>query len=95
MKKQSFLLALGLLLWFLLAVARLEAGREEQGRQQLEEALRRTAVSCYAMEGRYPPSIDHMRQHYGLTYDDGAYIVHYEVYASNLMPDITVMERQP
>jgi hypothetical protein len=36
-----------------------------------------------------------MRQHYGLMYDEGCYIVHYELFASNLMPEITVMERVP
>ena len=95
MKKRGILLALAVLICFLIAVSRLEQGREEQGRQQLEEALRRTAVACYASEGFYPPNVDYMVQHYGLQYDEDAYRVHYEIFASNLMPDITVVERQP
>lgn len=80
---------------FLLGVYRLEQGRSEQGQQQLEEAVRRAAVACYAQEGFYPPDVDYLCRHYGLTYEPSAYIVYYEIFASNLMPDITVLEREP
>ena len=92
MKKGSLLLAAAVLVCFLVALSRLDTGRQEKGRQQLEEALRRTAVSCYALEGAYPPSVDYMTDHYGLTYDDSRYTVHYSVFASNLMPEITVLD---
>ena len=95
MKIRSIFVALAVLLCFVTAVSRLEQGREAEGRQQLEEALRRTAVSCYAAEGFYPPNVDYMVQHYGLQYDERTYRVHYEFFASNLMPEITVVERQP
>ena len=95
MKKRSILLLLAVLLCFLLAVSRLKQGANAEGKQQLEDALRRTAVACYASEGFYPPDVDYMVQHYGLQYDEDAYRVHYEIFASNLMPEITVVERQP
>ena len=84
---------LAALLCMILAVSRLETGRQAQGKQQLEQALQRTAVCCYALEGIYPPDVDYMRSHYGLQYDRETYIVHYTLFASNLMPDITVLER--
>ena len=93
MKVRVPLILLAALLCMTLAVSRLEAGRQAQGKQQLEQALRRTAVCCYALEGVYPPDVDYMRSHYGLQYDQEAYIVHYTLFASNLMPDITVLER--
>ena len=95
MKKRSVLLILAVLLCFLMAISRLEQGANAEGKQQLEDALRRTAVACYASEGFYPPEVDYMVQHYGLHYDEEAYRVHYEIFASNLMPEITVVERQP
>ena len=95
MKKKSMLFLLLILLCFFTALSRLNTGRQEQGRQQLEEAVRRTAVSCYALEGQYPPSVDYMRKHYGLSYDEDRYSVHYEVFAANLMPDITVLDQTP
>ncbi len=96
MKKRLFTLALLVLvlLAFLFAVHNLEQGRQAEGLQQLEEAVRRAAVTCYASEGFYPPSIAYLQEHYGLQYDESAYIIHYQLLASNLMPDITVLERK-
>lgn len=81
------------LLYFTLAVSRLEQDRDAQSKQLLEDVLRRTAVACYASEGFYPPDIGYMLEHYGLHYDEEKYVIRYEVFASNLMPDITVLEK--
>ena len=35
-----------------------------------------------------------MQNHYGLQYDAQKYQIHYEIFASNLMPDITVIEKE-
>lgn len=91
----ALVLILAAAICFSIALSRLEQGREAQGKQQLEEVLRRTAVACYAAEGFYPPSVSYMQEHYGLQFDEGSYAVHYEVFASNLMPDITVLEKLP
>lgn len=88
----SLLLAAAVLLCFLRGISQLEENHREEGRQQLEQALRRAAVTCYALEGAYPPSVSYLEEHYGLQYDRKAYVVHYAVFASNLMPDITVLE---
>lgn len=77
---------------FLFGVDHLTEGQREEGRTQLEEAIRRTAAACYAAEGVYPPDLAYMQQHYGIRYDESHYAVIYEVAASNLMPDITVLE---
>ena len=93
--KKILALLLAAALLFLGAVNRLEDGRRAAGVQQLETALRRTAVSCYAAEGFYPPDVAYMQEHYGLRFDEENYVVHYQVTASNWMPDITVLERTP
>ena len=64
----------------------------EQGRTKLEDAVRRAAVACYAAEGAYPPDVAYMIEHYGLSVDESRYIVHYDIFAENLMPDITVLD---
>ena len=79
------------LLVFLSAVTELEQDQHEEGRAHLEDVLRKTAAACYAAEGIYPPNLDYMCQHYGITYDTEAYTVIYDAFASNLMPDITVL----
>lgn len=83
------------LVFFLCALTRLEEGHRREGKAQLERALHRTAVSCYAAEGFYPPNVGYMQEHYGLQFDEENYVVHYELTASNWMPEITVLERLP
>lgn len=93
-RKSIMLLLIVLLLtavWFLAAAGNVDAGQQEAGRQQLEEALRRAAVACYAAEGIYPPTVDYLTQHYGIQIDRERYYVFYEVFAENLMPEITVL----
>ena len=97
MKKRfvcTLLLAAAMVLWFVLAVGDLRQGSGEEARRQLEEAIRRAAVTCYANEGIYPPDLAYLQQHYGIRIDEESYIVHYEGIASNLMPDITLLEIQ-
>ncbi len=85
------LLLLVLLGFFLFSFARLERGQNEEGRQQLEETLRLSAMACYASEGVYPPTVDYLQKHYGVQIDEERYAVFYEIFADNLMPTITVV----
>ncbi len=84
-----------LLVWFFGALSGLEAGNAREGKQQLEDALRRAAVACYAAEGSYPASLSYLTEHYGVQVDESRYAVFYQVFAENLMPEITVLEREP
>lgn len=83
-----------LLIGFLLALGNLDRGRTREGQQQLENALRRAAVACYAAEGIYPPTLEYLTQHYGVQIDAARYTVFYEVFADNLMPEITVLVKE-
>ena len=87
------LAALAAVLALCTAVARMDSGRTEEGARQLEEAIRRAAVTCYAGEGVYPPTLDYLREHYGIQVDGERYAVIYDVYAENLMPDIVVLQK--
>lgn len=66
------------------------AGADERSMQSLEDAVRRAAVSCYAAEGSYPDRLDYLVERYGLQLDP-RYAVHYDIFASNLAPDVTVV----
>lgn len=59
----------------------------------LENAIRRSVVQCYVVEGTYPPDLDYLIEHYGITYDADKYYVDYTSIGSNLMPDITIIPR--
>ena len=80
------------LLWFFSSLSGIRSGEGEEGRQQLEDALRRAAVACYAAEGVYPPTLDYLTAHYGVQVED-RYVVFNEIFADDLMPEITVLEK--
>ena len=83
--------ALAVLLVFFTALARLQSSSETADQSRLEDTLRRAAAACYAAEGVYPPDVAYLEAHYGVRVDWDHYTVDYQVFASNLMPDITVL----
>lgn len=79
------------LLALLYALGNLQSEGAAEGQRQLEESLYRAAVSCFALEGQYPPSLSYLSEQYGIQIDNTRYRVFYEVYGDNLMPEITVL----
>jgi hypothetical protein len=67
---------------------------ESEGAETLRKGIARACVQCYAIEGRYPPSVDYLTEHYGIQIDSDRYYVFYEGFASNLMPTIMVVAVQ-
>lgn len=61
--------------------------------QALRQAVLQAAVQCYAVEGSYPASLDYLEQNYGLLVNHDRFIVTYESFASNLLPQVNVLER--
>ena len=78
---------------FVMAVEYSGKSTIEKQQESLEKAISRDIVQCYAIEGMYPPSIDYMKDHYGLTYDSDTFFVDYQPVAANLYPDFTVILR--
>lgn len=64
---------------------------DEDGLLITEQSIKHAAVSCYAMEGRYPEDINYLTDNYNISINTERYIVHYSAIGSNLMPDITVL----
>ncbi|MBQ3796324.1 MAG: hypothetical protein II842_08560 [Butyrivibrio sp.] len=79
------------LIIFFLAVDSMGHSSISKEQQSLENALSRDIVQCYAIEGRYPPNLEYLEQHYGLTYDKKTFFVDYMPIAGNLYPDVTVI----
>lgn len=88
-------LCVAVLLFFSTALNSLDRGQGAEAQRQLEEALRRGCVACYAAEGIYPPNLDYLKERYGVQVDESRYTVFYSVFADNLMPDITVLVNTP
>ena len=89
------LIAVLVLLGFATGLNSLDAGRGDEDKRQLERALHRGCMACYAAEGVYPPNLDYLKDRYGLQIDEKRYTVRYTAFAENLMPDITVLENTP
>lgn len=87
----SILLFLAVLFFFLFGVRAMESKSEEESLASLRNAIQRACVQCYAIEGRYPPSVEYLEEHYGIVIDRDRYHVFYDGWASNVMPDITVL----
>ena len=88
----GLLIAIGL--WRLIVPA---SGRDmdEESERAIKAAVERCAMQCYVVEGAYPPSLDYLKERYGLQIDEERYTVKYFAFAENLMPDITVLENKP
>jgi len=82
------------LLCFLSGISNVSRSRKSEEKRRLEDAIRRNAVACYASEGIYPPDLGYLEEHYGVQIDKDRYEVIYQRIAENLMPDITVVEKQ-
>lgn len=87
----SVLILVGCLFLFLMGTGNMAEKTEAEQMNVLTQAIQRASVQCYAIEGRYPSSVEYLEEHYGLTIDRDKYNVFYSGWASNIMPDITVI----
>ncbi len=58
--------------------------------ETVKNAVRNAVVTCYAVEGVYPQELDYLVENYGLAYDESRFLVSYEAFASNIIPEIRV-----
>ena len=61
--------------------------------ESLENAINRSITQCYAVEGAYPPDLNYIKDHYGLVYDETLFYVDYQPIGSNIMPNVTILQR--
>ena len=80
-----------ILLLFLRGVQSVSDTTVAKQKESLETALSRSIAQCYAVEGMYPPSLNYLKEHYGLTYDEDKFFVDYQSIGSNLMPEVNVL----
>lgn len=85
-------LFLCLLLFLSFGIKNVASASDEESLKILQDAVLRATVQCYAIEGMYPPDVKYLEDNYGIVYDHDRYIVHYEVFAGNILPDITVID---
>jgi hypothetical protein len=86
----SVLILIMLIVYFYMAVDNAHKKSDEEGHRILSDAIIRSAVQCYAIEGFYPPDIEYLENNYGLLVDHDKYFVSYRVFASNIIPEVDV-----
>ncbi|HAS74913.1 MAG TPA: hypothetical protein DCS67_12280 [Clostridiales bacterium UBA8960] len=94
-KKGQWLIVLMLIVFLLqsnIGIDGFSSAADLERVKSVEEAIRKAAVQCYAIEGSYPP-LDYLTAHYGLVINESAYYYHYEIIASNIMPVIAVYKK--
>lgn len=90
----SFAVFLMAALLLLAGVERASEKTKSERQKRLKEAVWRSVIQYYALEGRYPESLEVLKEEYGLQYEGKDFFVGYQVFGANLTPDITVIERE-
>lgn len=89
--KFIFVLSIIILIAYMyIAVDSAQRKSDEESCKILSDAIIRSAVQCYAIEGFYPPDIEYLENNYGLLVDHNKYFVSYSVFASNIIPEVQV-----
>ena len=60
----------------------------------IREAIRRSALQCYVVEGVYPPNLQYLQDNYGLEVNTEDFYVTYDAFASNLPPTVLVTSKK-
>ena len=96
-KRKSWILWALLILLLLGALALLfsDGGRDidDSSALAIREAVQRSALQCYAVEGAYPPDLRYLEENYGLQVNQQDFYVTYDAFASNLPPTVRVTRR--
>ncbi len=94
-KKWGWVLGIFLVVCILAAIGAPRVARDLQ--EQSREAIRQKVISCdaqcYAVEGFYTQNLGYLEAHYCLTINHEDYIVSYDAFSSNLLPEVTVLVR--
>lgn len=77
----------------LMSINKFFGSQKDSTNVTIENAIRKSALECYALEGSFPPSIEYLKKNYGLIINEDAYFYHYEPNGSNILPDIKVIRK--
>ena len=89
----KLLVFVAVLVGAVLLVNRIDTAQDSAETDIVRDAVKNAALTCYAVEGAYPDSVEYLRENYLLAYDEDRYMITYNAFASNMLPDIWVTER--
>lgn len=94
--KYGFLLVvllLAVVLGSLWGIAQKDSARRQNAPTAMKNSILRCAAQCYAVEGNYPGSLSYLEEHYGLRINTADYYVVYNVFASNVPPEVRIVSK--
>ena len=80
--------------WLLAALNSADRATRSEQLEAVSKSIEDDITLCYAIEGSYPENLGYLSENYGLNYDKTKYVVHYECFASNIRPSVTVIEKE-
>lgn len=89
----AILISLAVLCVFWYGFSHISLANDTQNLQTMRAAIRKSIVSCYAIEGAYPPDVRYLEEHYGVVINHSRYIIRYDSAGANIMPSVEVLEK--
>lgn len=77
----------------LLTLGRVNTASTQAQADMVRDAIHSALITCYAVEGDYPIDLGYLKAHYGLAYDEERFLVYYDAFASNILPEVRVNVR--
>ena len=77
---------------FLFYIGSISDRSGSESKKVTEQAIRRALVSCYAIEGVYPSSVDYLEKNYGVLIDHSRYEVNFQTVGANVIPAVQLIE---
>lgn len=85
---------IAVLVWFLIGLRSAGDATRSGKLESVKRSVENGITLCYSIEGVYPESLQYLTENYGLAYDSESYIIHYDCFADNVRPTVTVMEKR-
>ena len=90
----GILLFTAMTVWLIAALGSASAATEGERLEQVRQSVENGITLCYAVEGAYPENLEHLTENYGVVINEEKYLVHYECFAANVRPTVTVIRRE-
>ncbi len=89
----SVILFILVVIWFVISAANAGNAADRKRTDSVYGSVMNGAVLCYSIEGEYPPSLDYLKENYGVIFDSDRYVVDYSYFGANIRPTVVVAEK--
>ncbi len=89
----SSIIFISIVVWMIIGVNSASASKDIEQLKATKKSISNAVILCYSIEGEYPSSLEYLEENYGIKVDNDRYVVRYNSFASNIMPEITVLNR--